>query len=337
MFRKAFLLAAAVTVVSTAAIAQNTEDKKIALAPGVMSIAIDSSGGYLGVQTKDVNNENFASFGLSSVRGVAVEKVVEGSPADKAGLQNGDVIIRVNGEDVTGTRKLTRLVSEIAPDHTARVTVLRSGAEREMNITLGKRPMPAFENGAFRIARPDGVPFEFNFPSMPAVPDAPDFQRTVPRPPSAPSMPAFPRGDGDVYVFRSSGSRQIGIGITSLTKQLADNFGVKGGVMINNVRENSPAAQAGLKAGDIIVEVDGKEVDNELDVIRGISAKTEGDVTLSYVRSGTRNSVNVTPEAVKVGFENLFEAPNAPSPARPARPTSPPLPLNELMKPGRVL
>lgn len=330
MFRKGLVLAAVVTLVSTAAIAQQSEERKVFLAPGAMTLALDGAGGYLGVQTKDVSSENFASFGLTSVRGVAVEKVVEGSPAEKAGLLAGDVIVRINGEDVTSARKLTRLVGEIAPDHTARITVVRGGAERELNATVGKRAVPAFENGAFRIARPDGAPFEFNFPP---VPDVPEFRGQMPRTPAPPAMPGAPRAEGDVFVWRSSGSRQIGIGITPLTKQLADNFGVKGGVMINNVREDSPAAKAGLKAGDIITEVDGKEVANEFDVIRAIAAKKDDDVTISFVRAGTRNTVNVTPEEVKGNFDSFFNAPAAPARVRPAAP----LPLNELMAPGRIL
>lgn len=330
MFRKGLVLAAAVTLVSTAAIAQQSEEKKVILAPGAMTIALDGAGGYLGVQTKDVSSENFASFGLTSVRGVAVEKVVEGSPAEKAGLQNGDVIVRINGEDVTSARKLTRLVGEIAPDHTARITVVRGGAEREINVTVGKRAVPAFENGAFRIARPNGAPFEFNFPQMS---DLPELRGQIP---SAPAMPGTPKANGDVFVFRSGSSRQIGIGITPLTKQLADNFGVKGGVMINNVREDSPAAKAGLKAGDIITQVDGKEVANEFDVIRNIAAKKDGDVAISFVRAGTQNTVNVTPEDVKGNFDNFFTAPAAPNAPARVRPANP-LPLNELMAPGRVL
>src|SRR5688500_3438056 len=81
------------------------------------SMFFDADGGYLGIQTEEVTKANFAKYGLREVRGVAIEKVVEGSPAEKAGLQNGDVIARFNNEDVTSTRKLTRLLGEVAPDH----------------------------------------------------------------------------------------------------------------------------------------------------------------------------------------------------------------------------
>lgn len=106
--------------------------------------------------------------------------------------------------------------------------------------------------------------------------------------------------------MRAGEGRVIGVGVTTLTKQLAEHFGVANGVMINNVRENSPAAKAGLKAGDIITECEGKSVKREMDLVRSINEKKEGDVTLTFVRNGNRQTITVTPEKSKEsGF--LFE------------------------------
>ena len=62
------------------------------------------------------------------MRCVGIEKVAENSPASNAGLQNGDVIVRFEGEEVKSILKLTRLISEVAPEQTAKVTVLRGGS-----------------------------------------------------------------------------------------------------------------------------------------------------------------------------------------------------------------
>src|SRR5215204_685467 len=113
-------------------------------APGAKSEAhafsmfFDGDSGYLGIQTEEITRDNFGKYGLREVRGVAVEKVLEGSPAEKAGIQNGDVIIRFENEEITGTRKLTRMLAEVSPDHQVRLTVLR-GSEREITATVGKR------------------------------------------------------------------------------------------------------------------------------------------------------------------------------------------------------
>lgn len=293
------------------------------------SMIFDSDGGYLGIQTNEVTKENFAKLGLREVRGVAVEKVVENSPAASAGLQAGDVIVSLNGEEVTSIRKLTRMIGEIDADHQVRLGVIRGGSERELTATLGKRPMPKFESGSFATT----------VPRVEAMPGVPPRVLSIPAP-GAPDQP---------FGWRSGPRRAIGVAIMPLTKQLAEHYGVENGILVSSVREDSPAAKAGLKAGDIIVEVDGKAVKGEGDVGRAIAEKKEGEVKLTIVRDRNRQTVHVTPEEVKGGFGSFFEFPDGDGPtvfpAVPAPPSAPgagsaplaPLPLNRLFVPGRVI
>lgn len=92
-----------------------------------------------------MTRDNYGKFGLSSVRGVVVDKVMDSSPAAAAGLQAGDVILRFNGEELTGTRKLSRLVSEAAPDHRVTLTILRGGREQELTATSENNRPPGLE------------------------------------------------------------------------------------------------------------------------------------------------------------------------------------------------
>jgi serine protease Do len=290
-------------------------------------------GSFLGVQTIEVTRENFAKFGLRDVRGVVVETVLEGSPAQTGGLQVGDVILRFNGQEVGSSRMLTRLVNEVSPDHSARITVLRGGSERELNVTVGKRPIPKFEEGNFGFKLPD----QFPNVQIPLIPPMPQIE-VMPRVGAILPMPPFGHQD---FTFHFGPSRQIGVSLTPLTKQLADHFGVTGGSLINDVRENSPAAKAGLKAGDIITEIDGKPVRGDRDLIRDMGEKKEGDVTLTIVRNGNRQTVKVTPEEVKGNF-NFFEGPSAPKTPGTTNLIKPdrlpgPMPLNQLMIPGKVI
>ena len=146
MFYKA-LVTSFVFIVGGVAVIAQTPPPAPKEAPRVFSFSFGGDGGYLGVQTEEVTKENFAKLGLRDVRGVAVAKVMENSPAQAANFQEGDVIVKVNGEEITSSRKLTRLISEIAPDHTAKIVVLRVGSERELNATIGKRPEPKFGEG----------------------------------------------------------------------------------------------------------------------------------------------------------------------------------------------
>jgi serine protease Do len=309
----------------------------------VFSMFFDGDGGYLGVEATEVTKENFGTFGLRDVRGVAIERVVDGSPAEAAGLRAGDVIVKFNGEDVTSVRKLTRLIADVAPDHQVKLTVFRSGSDRELTATLAKRPVPRFDDGAFSMAIP-GQGGRLQVPRGTLIPNPPDSPLAMPPLTGMPRIEGFPPAgaQGDFLTFRSFGGRQIGISITPLTKQLSDHFGVTSGVMINNVRENSPAAKAGLKAGDIIVEVDGKELKGDMDLVRAIAEKRAGDVQLTIVRDRNRQTLNVTPEDVKSGFQS-FEFPDdgsvAPGGRILAPPAAPPAPapLNNLFVPGRVL
>ncbi|PYS99271.1 MAG: hypothetical protein DMF63_11640 [Acidobacteria bacterium] len=295
------------------------------------SFFFDGDGSYLGVQTEEITKDNFAKYGLREVRGVAVDKVIEGSPAEKAGIQNGDVIVRLDSEEITSVRKLTRLLSEVSPDHQVKVTVVRNGGEREVTATLGKRPTPKFEEGSFGASLPKlerlPVPPSGELPTMPKMDDMPGFEALTP---GAPGQP---------FVWRSGSGRRIGVGVTTLTKQLSEFFNVASGVMINDVRADSPAAKAGLKAGDIIVEAEGKEVRSETDVIRAIGDKKEGDVALTIVRQGNRQTIRVTPEKADGDFNMFFEspvAPMAPQQFKFAMPATP-IPMTEFRFPGRVL
>ena len=235
---------------------------------------------YLGVYTTEVTKENFAKFGLGSVQGVAVNKVAKDSPAAKAGLQDGDVITRFNGEAVTSTRKLTRLIREVAPDHKASLTVLRKGSERNIDVTIGKRV---------------GVRYRFGRGSIVAP--------RMPRMPRVPRVRVFPKGKGRNFSYSFSSNRSIGVGVSSLTKQLGEHFGVPNGngILVNRVYKDSPSEKAGLKAGDVIVEANGKKMENSFDLIRAINDKKEGAVKLTVVRDKKRRSIRVTPEKRKSG------------------------------------
>jgi serine protease Do len=315
MFNRVFGSVMIVTSAFTLIIGQTPEPKKTAMPepPKTFSFSFDG-GSYLGVQTAEVTRENFSKFGLRDVRGVAVEKVAENSPAAAAGIKEGDVIVRFNGDEVTSTRKLTRLVSEVDPDHQVRLTVVRGGGEQELTATVVKRPTPAaFADGSFFPA-PPGVLERFErMPALPEFRDLPNLKgfdfKELPNLKGfdfkeLPNLEGFksftlPNADGKGFTWSSSGSRQIGIGVTSLTDQLAKHYGVTGGLLISEVRENSPAAKAGLRAGDIIVEANGKAVKGDFDLIREVNRKKEGDVTLVLVRNGNRQTISVTPEVSK--------------------------------------
>ena len=279
-------------------------------APKAFAWTFDGNGGYIGVQTQEVTRENFSKFGLRDVRGVAVEKVVDKSPAQAAGIQAGDVIVKFDGEEVTSARKLTRLIGEVDPDHQANLTVLRGGREQTITVTVAKRPMPEFNNGNFQFDMPDMGSMKLpDLKNLPQLQNMPDLQNM----PELQNMPngqfrsfSLPNGQGWAW-SAVQGGRQIGAGVTPLTKQLAEHFRVDSGVMVTEVRENSPAAKAGLRAGDIILKADDRTIMNQADLVRAINDKKEGEIRLTIDRNGSRQTISVTPEAAKDG-NSLFQS-----------------------------
>lgn len=252
----------------------------------------NGGGSYLGVQLQEVTKENFGKYGLKEVRGAAVEKVSDDSPAKQAGFQDGDVIVKFDGEEISSVRKLQRVIGEVAPDHQAKVTVLRGGSERDLNVTMGKRPGAAFQNSNAlgELWGSPGIP-EFPMNTMPRVtipgnPQTFEFFRT---------LPDGQGGDNMVWNFFSG--RRIGVSSMGLTKQLGDYFGAADGkgILVSNVSENSPAAKAGIKAGDVIIEADGQAVSNPAELTRALSNKDKKTVNLTILRNKNRQNVTVEP------------------------------------------
>ncbi len=247
-----------------------------------------SGGSFLGVYAEDVSKDNMGRYNLRDVRGVGVTQVVKDSPAEKAGLRKDDVILRFDGENVTSVRKLNRLVSEVAPDQSVRLGISRGGSEQEVSVTIGKRNESMNAGEGFRALQ--GMQ---NLPGLRGL--------MAPEGPGGNVWKWEGPGQGGDMVFAFGNNRRIGVSTMQLTKQLAEYFGVAEGqgVLVTSVAEDSPAAKAGIKAGDVITAIDGEKVDGAGDVARGINRKKDGDVTLTVIRKGNQRTITVTPTEAK--------------------------------------
>lgn len=239
-----------------------------------------SGGSFLGVQVNDINKENMARYNLREPRGVVITEVVKDSPAEKAGLRKDDVILRFENDSVTSARKLTRLVSEVAPDQTVRLQISRGGSEQDVSVTIAKRDNMMFGGENFHFKHLEEL-------------KGLDKLKTFPK-----GQPWKWERDGPGgFVFSLGAHRRIGVTTMELTKQLADYFGIADGkgVLVTSVSDDSPAAKAGLKAGDVITAVDGEKVDGSGDLSRAINKRKDGSVTLTVVHNKNQRTVTVTP------------------------------------------
>ncbi len=268
----AFALAG-MLVLSAAAVAAQGQRQGLSLmqlAPG---------GSRIGASVEDTQPDQ--------PEGAKVTGVEAGMPAAKAGVKEGDVIVEFDGERVRGRDHLTRLVRETPAGRVVKMTVLREGKRIALSVTPERGSEQAYR---FEIPAPEFREGPQTSPNRPYfVPPNPEFGfRAMPPYPFSLDPHIVPR------MWRSTGWR-LGIGVQDLTPQLREYFGTKDGVLISSVTNASPASHAGLKAGDVITAIDGRDVKSASDVRYALNDKRAGDqVKVTIVRDHKPQTIVVT-------------------------------------------
>ena len=211
-------------------------------------------GVHLGVTVRDVEEGD----AKQAKAGVIIEEVTSGGPAEKAGMKTGDAITEFDGERVRSVRQFTRLVQETAGGRNVPVVLSRGGQRVTVNVT----PDATGFGDDFRLRLLD-IPRAAAPPAPPAAP-------RPPRPARPPSVfNDWFYSDGPMTSL--SGRGRLGITMESLDGQLAEYFGVKEGALVKSVVDDSAAAKAGIKAGDVITSFNGTRVYDASDVSRAIN------------------------------------------------------------------
>ena len=96
--------------------------------------------GWIGLMIQDITPELAKSFGLKSTKGVLVSDVVQGSPAEKAGLLRGDIILRFDGKEIQNAHMLSQMAAATAPNTQVKIDLLRNGQEKTITVELGTMP-----------------------------------------------------------------------------------------------------------------------------------------------------------------------------------------------------
>lgn len=232
---------------------------------------LDGRGSEIGVSVRDVDEAEVRREKLPAASGAVVEEVRSDSPAARAGLKSGDVIVEFDGERVRSARHFSRVVQETPAGRTVKAAVIRRGERAEIQVTPdastaamwidGERIGRAVEEHLGRLGRDFPMDFDFDIRGMP-----------------------FPRG-------------RLGVTVEEITPQLADYFGVKDGVLVASVEENSPAARAGLKAGDVITSIDNEPIRSRADLVRELRGTDAGkEITIGASRDRKSLTLKATLE-----------------------------------------
>ncbi|MCX7161778.1 MAG: Do family serine endopeptidase [Rhodocyclales bacterium] len=120
----------------------------VSLAKNVMEQIIRNGGvtrGWIGIEVQEITPELAESFNLRGIQGALIAGVMRGSPADKAGIKPGDVLISVAGKPVKDAQVMLELIAALEPGKTSRFELKRDGRDKTMDIAIGKRPTPPKE------------------------------------------------------------------------------------------------------------------------------------------------------------------------------------------------
>jgi serine protease Do len=192
--------------------------------------------GWLGVSIQEVTEDIAKSFKLEKAEGALVAEVMEDSPAEKSGLERGDIVIGFGGKNIASPNELQRVVANTPPNKRVKAKVIRDGKTRTLTVKVG------------------AMPDEF-----------PEIAKTI--------------------------TTGLGLTVQSLTPELAEQFdwprGEKG-VLITNVESGSAGAEAGLRRGDLIVEINRQAVEDTKQYKRLVGKAKAGESLLLFVKRGSR-------------------------------------------------
>jgi serine protease Do len=195
--------------------------------------------GWLGVMIQDLTPELAEKLGIKETRGALVTRVVEGTPAAKAGLKPGDLIIKYGAKDVENVAKLRSHVAATTPESSVGIVVVRDGKKTTLTAKIEKLTDSAVAG-----------------------------------------------------VSGGGSSKELGLSVQDLTPELAKTLGIKtaSGVVVSQVEGAGPAAEKGIKNGDVIIEVNRRRVKTagEFEAALKKADLKKGVLLLVANREGTR-------------------------------------------------
>jgi serine protease Do len=216
--------------------------------------------GWIGIMIQDVSEKTARKAKLDSEEGAYVNEVMDNSPADSAGIQEGDVIILFNEKKIFDAEDLMKIVQRTTPGTKATLVTIRDGQKKTLQLTVGKSKMQKHEMLKHEM-----------FGVMPHVPDV----RVI------------------------LGNHFQGLQLLTLNEQLGEYFGVPNneGVLVEEVEHESAAEKAGFKAGDIILRIGKKTIDAVEKVQKELRKYDEGEkVEFEIMRKNAKKSISLEME-----------------------------------------
>ncbi len=200
--------------------------------------------GWLGVYIQNISPDLAESFRLKrDQKGAVVTKVIKDGPADKAGIKQGDVIIKFDGKEVKNADDLPWIVSNTPIGSKIDVKILRQGKEKTIKVTVGELPSKT-EVASIAAPKEENV-----------------------------------------------SEKKLGITVSNITPDVQREYNMQTdkGIVVTNVAEGSPADMAGIEKGDIVKQVNQKDINNVEDYSKVMSSVKKGEMVSLLITRGNAN------------------------------------------------
>lgn len=246
------------------------EDKKVK--------KIEDKGAFLGIYMEELDDEIRKERDYPKSTGVLVTKVMEESPAEEAGIEDGDVIYLFGGETVESGKQLAEMVSSRKPGEKVEIVLYREGKKKTIDLALAEKKT------SYVTIDIDDEDLKHSVMIMNKLGE-PGLARV------------FGGKGGELTIIANRAV--LGVSLHELSEDLAPYFDVKpgDGVLVLDVYEDSPAAEAGVKDGDVIVEIAGARVSKSEDVIVALEdLEDDTEVAVTVVRKGRKMDIPVKVE-----------------------------------------
>jgi len=244
--------------------------------------------GYLGVGLRDVTADQVGTLKLKEARGAEIVLVDHDAPAGKAGLREHDVILQMNGQAIEGENQIHRMLHESAPGRTIVLVISRDG--QQITVTTQMASQEAVERQAWE-----------QHLTVPEPQDPPSSESDNSGFAPGPSPPT-PLAHGNSFIGTILMSpAYTGAMLEKMSTQLADYFGVPSGtgLLVRSVEANSPAAFAGMRAGDVVVRADAQQVASTSDWAKAIKNSHGKPLAITVLRDKKEQTLTLTPDGKK--------------------------------------
>jgi membrane-associated protease RseP (regulator of RpoE activity) len=253
-------------------------------------LAHAATPGYLGVDVADVDADKAQALKLKEVRGAVITLIDHDAPAGQIGLKVNDVVLAVDGQNVQGADQLRRMLREIPPGRKISLEISRDGNIQTLAVQLVDRK--ALDHEIWGKIGAEGATIE----PAPPVPTMGVVGSDVPV-----------TGSGHWPLFTST--LNVGALVEPLTSQMAEYFGVQGGLMVKQVARKSEAAAAGFKAFDVILKVGSDSINTSADWDRALRSNVGKPVQVTILRNKKQQTLTLQVDSKHRGaldYEELF-------------------------------